>query len=154
MRKYLLDTGIRPRSKWLHARGIREFHPHVVWDYQQDLAGNLLQKKLHTGWSTFFNNGAVVEYSANPTANRLIAPFLPNANMAAPLAPGLYGWLEHQVFVTSDQSRMFATSSRVLWGELYNGSQRTVNGNVELRPSYRFFASAGLQRTAATLTAR
>jgi len=153
VRKYLLDTGIRPRSKRLHARGIREFHPHVVWDYQQDLAGNLLQKKLHTGWSTFFNNGAVMEYSANPTANRLTAPFLPNANMAAPLAPGLYGWLEHQVFVTSDQSRMFATSSRVIWGEFYNGSQRSFNGNVEFRPSYRFVASAGLQRTAATLTA-
>ncbi len=153
MRKYLLETGLRPRSPWLHAHGVREFHPHVGWDYQQDLDGNLLGKKLHSGWSAFFNNGGVIEYSINPTANRLAAPFSPNARMAAPIGPGLYQWREHQIYVTSDQSRMFATDTRYIWGGFYTGSQRTVNGTVQFRPSFRFVASFGLQRTAASLRA-
>jgi hypothetical protein len=40
MRKYLLETGYRPRPEALQRRGIREVHPHVNWDYQTDLAGH------------------------------------------------------------------------------------------------------------------
>ena len=151
MRKYLLDTGLRPRSAWLRGHGIREFHPHVVWDYQEDMNGRELAKRLHTGWSTFFNNGGVIEWSENPTFNRLTSPFRPNSKMKNPIPAGGYGWNEHQIFVTTDQSRTLSTSSRIVWGGLYRGSQRTINGSIVLRPSYRFKASVGVQRTAADL---
>jgi hypothetical protein len=152
MRKYLADIGVRPRSVWLRAHGVREIHPHIVWDYQEDLKGGILAKRLHTGLSFFFNNGGVVEWSENPTFNRLLAPFKPNAKMASPIPVGGYNWNEHSFFYTSDQSRMFSTSTRLTFGGLYSGTQRTINSTVLFRPSYRFRASVGLQRTQAELT--
>ncbi len=151
MRKYLADIGVRPRTKWLRAHGVREIHPHIVWDYQENLQGGMLAKRLHTGVSFFFNNGGVVEWSENPTFNRLLAPFRPNAKMASPIPAGGYSWNEHAVFLTTDQSRMFSTSTRIIVGGLYSGTQRTINGSVQFRPNYRFRATVGLQRTEADL---
>ena len=151
VRKYLLDTGLRPRSPWLRAHGIREFHPHLTWDYQEDLRGDIVFKKLHTGFSTFFNDGTVFEISVNPAANRLTSDFFPNAKMSAPIAPGLYTWNEWQYYFVSDQSRVLSTSVRYSVGGLYSGTQRTVNGSATIRPNYRFRATVGVQRTAAEL---
>ncbi len=152
MRKYLADVGVRPRTPWLRAHGVREIHPHIVWDYQENLQGGMLAKRLHSGVSFFFNNGGVVEWSENPTFNRLLAPFRPNAKMATPIPAGGYSWNEHALFLTTDQSRMFSTSTRVIVGGLYSGTQRTINGSVQFRPTYRFRATVGLQRTQADLT--
>lgn len=151
MRKYLADIGVRPRTPWLRANGVREIHPHIVWDYQEDLRGGMLAKRLHTGISFFFNNGGVIEWSENPSFNRLQAPFRPNARMASPIPVGGYSWNEHAIFLTTDQSRMFSTSTRLIFGGLYSGTQRTINGSVLFRPNYRFRATVGLQRTQAEL---
>jgi hypothetical protein len=151
VRKYLLDTGLRPRSPALRAHGIREFHPHVVWDYQENLRGDIVGKRLHTGWSTFLNSGAVFELSVNPVANRLELPFRPNANMKAAIDTGLYKWNEWGLFVISDQSKVVSTSMRVTIGGLYTGTQRTISGTVTIRPTYKFRSTFGIQRTAAEL---
>ena len=151
VRKYLLDAGIRPRSPSLRAHGIREFHPHGTWDYQESVTGRMVNKRLHTGWSTFFNNGAVVELSVNPTFNRIESAFRPNPKMQQAIPAGGYGWTDYMLFVTSDQSRTVSTNTRIIVGGLLSGTQRTINGSVTLRPSYRFRATFGLQRTAASL---
>ncbi|MEP7345287.1 MAG: hypothetical protein ABI877_08470, partial [Gemmatimonadaceae bacterium] len=151
VRKYLLDTGLRPRSASLRDHGIREFHPHIVWSYQENLQGDVVGKFLHTGWSTFFNNGAVIELSVNPSANRLDAPFRPNAKMRAPIDSGLYAWNEYGLLILSDQSRMISTNTRITVGGLYTGTQRTISGAVTIRPSYKFRTTIGMQRTSAVL---
>ena len=151
VRKYLLETGLRPRSAWLRAHGIRELHPHIGWNYQEDLSGFMLAKNLHSGMSMFLNNGGLFEYSVNPTFNKLTAPFRPNAKMASPIAPGGYNWNENWILATTDQSRMFAVDTKYTFGGLYDGTQRTVAASVQYRPSFRFRAKVGLQRTEATL---
>ena len=151
VRKYLMDTGIRPRSAWLRAHGIRELHPHIGWNYMENLSGQLVAKTLHSGQSFFFNNGAVFEYSVNPTSNRLVAPFRPNAKMAQPIPAGLYNWTEQWLLLTTDQSRMFGAESKYTYGGLYDGTQQTVGLSVRYRPSYRFRASVGVQHTQAAL---
>jgi hypothetical protein len=150
-RKYLLETGLRPRSTWLREHGIRELHPHVGWSYIQDLHGDIVAKNMHSGQSFFFNSGAIFEISANPMANRLVSPFRPNPKMKSPIPAGLYTWTEWQYYLVSDQSRMLSADVRYSFGGLYDGRQRTINGTVTLRPNYRFRATVGLQRTAASL---
>ncbi len=150
-RKYLLETGLRPRSPWLRAHGVRELHPHIGWAYINDLSGYMLSKSLHSGMSVFFNNGGVFEWSANPNFNKLTAPFRPNAKMAAPIAAGGYNWNENWLLFTSDQSRLFSVDTKYVYGGLYDGTQKTVAASLQFRPSYRFKAKVGLQRTAATL---
>lgn len=151
IRKYFTETGLRPRSIWLHDHGVREFHPHVVWSYIENLKGNIEQKYMHTGWSVFFNEGSVIELSVNPAFNRFEEDFLPNPNMTQPIPAGGYGWTEYQIYATSDASRLFSTDTRVTWGGLWAGTQRSVGGTVTFRPSYRFYTRFGLQRTAAAL---
>jgi hypothetical protein len=151
MRKYLLETGLRPRSGWLRAHGIRELHPHIGWSYIDDRGGSLLAKSLHTGFSVFLNNGGVFEWSENPTFNRLLKDFRPNAKMADPIPAGGYNWNEHWLIFTTDQSRMFGADTKYTWGGLYAGRQQTVYASLLFRPSYRFKASVGLQRTSADL---
>lgn len=151
VRKYLLESGLRPRSPGLRAHGIREFHPHVGWSYLEDLKGNIAGKNLHTGWSVFFNSGAVFELSVNPNANRLSAPFYPNPKMKNPIPAGLYSWNDWQWYVISDQSRRLSTSFRITHGGLYSGTQRTISGSVTFRPNYKFRSTFGLQRTEATV---
>ena len=151
VRKYILETGIRPRSPWLRAHGIRELHPHIGWNYQENLGGFMLAKSLHSGMSLFFNNGGVFEYSVNPMYNRLTAPFRPNAKMASPIPAGGYNWNEQWLLFTTDQSRMFAGNVRYTFGGLYDGTQRTISSTLLFRPSYRFRANIGLQRTEAML---
>ena len=151
MRKYLLETGLRPRSPWLRAHGIRELHPHIGWSYIDDRSGSELAKSLHTGFSVFLNNGGVFEYSENPAFNRLLRDFKPNAKMALPIPAGGYNWTEHWLLFTTDQSRMFGADTKYVWGGLYSGRQQTFSASLLFRPSYRFKASVGMQRTAADL---
>lgn len=150
VKKWFTDIGIRPRPEFLRRRGIRELHPHIVWDYFTDQQNHLVQKRLHTGQSFFFENGAVVELSYNPAFNLLSRP-LRLSPQADSLPAGGYGWNEWGLLVNSDQSRMFALSTRYVWGELYNGTQQTVNSTLTFRPNYRVRVSAGVQRTAGDL---
>ena len=61
VRKYLFDIGIRPRPKALQRHGVREMHPHIVWDFYTDLGGHEIAKRLHTGYTFFFSNGGFME---------------------------------------------------------------------------------------------
>ena len=61
MRKYFVDFGIRPRPESFRRRGVREMHPHIVWNYYEDLEGKILAKNLHTGYTFFMNDGGFYE---------------------------------------------------------------------------------------------
>ena len=150
VKKWFADVGLRPRPEALRRRGIRELHPHLVWDVFTDQGNHMVQKRLHTGQTFFFENGAVVEFSYNPVFNLLATP-LQLAPGVDSLPAGPYGWNEYGLLANTDQSRVLSLGSRWTVGGLYNGSQRSVNGTLTLRPNYRVRLSAGLQRTAGDL---
>jgi hypothetical protein len=64
---------------------------------------------------------------------------------------GSYGWTEYQLRGSSDPSRRVSGGVTGIVGGLWSGTQRTVNADVTLRPSYRFFLEARVQRTQADL---
>lgn len=148
--KWLLDTGIRPRFASLRQVGIREMHPHVVWDYYTDHSLHRVAKQFHNGYTFFFNNGGYSEVSVNLKAQLLERPFTLDPHLA-PLAPDYYQWAEYQLRFTSDESRAISVGLTGITGGLWDGTQRTLNGSVTLKPSYHFRASLGLQRTSGRL---
>ena len=152
VRKYLFDVGLRPRPQWLKRRGVREAHPHLVWDFYSNLSGHLIAKRLHTGNTFFFSNGAFFELSWNPTLQEIATPFRISPDIAA-IPAGRYSWTENQLFLSTDPSRPVSVASRFIIGGLWSGTQRTVSGTLTIRPSYQFRLATGLQRTSADLDA-
>jgi hypothetical protein len=150
--KWVLDTGLRPRLEALRRIGIREMHPHVVWDYYTDLGGNMVGKKLHSGYTFFLDNGAYVEFSANPRFEEIISPLRLHPDAPA-LPAGDYGWNEWTIRGTTDPSRAVAATFTGTTGGLWSGTQQALNTTVTVKPSYRFRTSLGLQRTHATMDA-
>ena len=150
VKKWFTDIGFRPRPEAARRLGIRELHPHIVWELFTDQGNAMVQKRLHSGQTFFFENGAVVELSVNPVFNRLERP-LRLSPRADALPAGAYGWNEWGLLANTDQSRKIAFSSRFVWGELYNGTQRTITATVTVRPNYHLRVSSGVQRTAASL---
>ena len=150
VRKYLFDIGLRPRTEWLKRRGVRESHPHIVWDFYTDLSGRLIAKRLHSGNTFFFSNGAFAELSWNPALQDIRVPFRISTDIPA-IPAGRYSWVEYQLFASSDPSRTVSASGRFILGGLWSGRQRTVNGTLTVRPNYRFRFTTGLQRTSADL---
>ena len=150
VRKYLLDTGLRPRPAWAQRLGVREMHPHVVWNYYESLDGTMVGKNLHTGYSFFLSNGGFFEFSVNPKFERIAAPFTINKSIAA-IPAGSYGWAEYQLRGQTDASRVISSAYTFITGGLWSGSQRSQQLTVTMRPSYRFGATVGLAHTEASL---
>jgi hypothetical protein len=146
IKKWFTDIGIRPRPEALRRRGIRELHPHIVWDMYTDQSNHMVQKRLHTGQTFFFENGAVLELSYNPAFNLLSAPLALSPEADA-LPAGPYGWNEFGILANTDLSRPLSLQSRWTFGELYNGTQKSVSATLMWRPNFRVRLSAGVQRT-------
>jgi hypothetical protein len=146
VKKWFADIGIRPRPEALRRRGIRELHPHIVWDLFTDQSNHMVQKRLHSGQTFFFENGAVLELSYNPAFNLLSAPLRLHPN-ADSLPAGPYGWNEFGILANTDLSRPLSLQSRWTFGGLYNGSQTSVSATLMWRPNFRLRLSGGVQRT-------
>jgi len=106
--KWFVDTGIRPRPEALQRRGVREMHPHIVWDYYTDLDGQMTGKRLHSGYTFFFNDGGYSEFSVNPSSSCLRARSCLRRRRAACRGLQLVPW---QLRFNTDPSRALSLSS-------------------------------------------
>jgi len=150
VRKWLTDAGLRPRPQWWRDAGGREIHPHITWNYFEDLDGRMVAKKLHSGLSFFMESGAWVEASANPIFERIDEDFTIDPRVD-PIPPGGYHWNEWMVRGSTDASRPLSLYLTGILGGLWSGTQRTLQATLTTKPSYRWEASLGIQRTAAEL---
>jgi hypothetical protein len=148
--KLMLDTGVRPRPKALQAKGIREMHPHIVWNVFTDLSGEMVAKNLHTGYTFFFNNGGHSQIAVNPEYQLLTRPLRLHPDIP-PLPPGGYSWTTYQVDFTSDPSRMLSAGGGITLGGLWSGTQRTLDFSLTFQPSHEFRVGLKVQRTAGEL---
>jgi hypothetical protein len=149
-RKYLIDTGIRPRPSWLAPLHLREMHPHIVWAYYEDLAGVMTAKSLHSGYSLFFSNGGFMEASVNPNFQRIDKPFSID-KAAAPIPPGGYSWTTYQLRGQTNKSKPLSLDYTFITGGLWTGTQKTEQLNLGVRASVHLNGSVGVNHTAARL---
>jgi hypothetical protein len=148
--KYLLDVGIRPRPKALQRRGIREMHPHIYANLFTDQSGAWVARQFHIGYTFFFNNGGWLEFIVLPEYQLLTEPFYIDPG-SPPIPPGGYSWTPYELWLSTDPSRMFSGSVRGTVGGLWSGTQRTIQAEVTVKPSYKFKFSLGVHRTDASL---
>ena len=57
VRKYFLDFGFRPRPAWWQQHGTRELHPHVTWNYYENLTGTTIGKNLQAQYEKTYGPG-------------------------------------------------------------------------------------------------
>ncbi len=151
MRKYILDFGVRPRPSWLTSVGVREMHPHVTWNYYENLRGEMTAKNLHSGYTFFLSDGGFFELSVNPNFQRIGSPFLISPSIA-PIPAGSYGWTDYQLKGGTNASRPLSASYTFITGGLWSGRQRTQQVVVSARPTSKVGASLGVSHTEATLS--
>ncbi len=149
-RKYLIDTGVRPRPSWLSPLGLREMHPHIVWSYYENLDGRMTAKNLHSGYTFFFSSGAYMEASVNPNFQRIDSPFRID-RAVTPIPAGGYSWTTYQVRGQTNKSRPLSLDYTLITGGLWNGTQKSEQMNLGLRPSVHFNGTLGVNHTAAKL---
>jgi hypothetical protein len=150
VRKYLLDTGIRPRPKVLQRHGIREMHPHIIANIFTNHSGDLVARQLHIGYTFFFNSGGWCEFIVLPEYQLLTEPFFIHHG-SPPIPEGGYSWVPYQIWISTDDSRMLSGSFRGTVGGLWSGTQRSIQAEVTLKPSHKFSFSLGVHRTDASL---
>ena len=153
VRKYFLDFGFRPRPAWWQQHGTRELHPHVTWNYYENLTGTTIGKNLHNGQTWFFSDGGYTEVSLNVKYDFLKDSLRLNRGnpKAQRLAPGGYQWSEWQWIYVSDPSRPVSLNLTAATGGLWSGRQQSINSTLTFKPNYHFRVSAGIQNTNAQL---
>ena len=144
--RWSLDTGIRPRYASLRKRGVREMHPHVVWNYYTDQSGKEVAKRLHTGYTIFFSDGGVGQLAANPSTETITSPFQIHPDVQ-PFEPGRYDWTHWQLTYSSDPSRLVFVNLGLTVGGLWTGTQQSIRTTLTVTPSYQFRTSLGVART-------
>ena len=150
VRKYLMDVGFRPRPEWGQAIGLREMHPHAVWNYYEDTHGRMVGKNLHTGYTFFLNSGGYFEFSINPRFEKIGSPFAIDPSVAA-IPAGDYAWAEYQLRGATDASRPLSLEYTVITGGLWSGTQRSQQLAVQFRPDFHLSARLGISHTEAIL---
>ena len=153
VRKWFADVGLRPRPVWWKAHGVRELHPHITYNYYNDLAGRPVGKTLHSANTWFFSNGGFFELSANSRYEFIKDSLrLNRGNLAAQrVAPGGYQWTEWRIMYNTNASRPVSLNLNATTGGLWSGTQNSVNTTLTMRPSYRLRISTGVQHTSAKL---
>jgi hypothetical protein len=150
VKKYIVDTGLRPRPAWLSRFGLRELHPHLALNWYTNLENRTIGRTLHYGMTFLRKSGAYMELSGNPQRQTLDRALkFPTATVA--LSPGDYSWNEWRLLTQSDSSRMISGAATINWGGLWNGTQRSISGSVTAQPNEHWRMTVGLQRSSGTL---
>jgi len=152
VRKYFIDWGVRPRPESFRAFGVREIHPHITWNYYDDLDGNIVAKRLHSGVTFFFESGGNVQLAMDRSTERISEPFVIDSRID-PIPVGRHDWDAWVLSGSTDSSRLLSGNWRITRGGLWTGDQRSFSGGLTIRPSYKFRTTTSVSRTSADLDA-
>ena len=150
VRKYFIDWGVRPRPESFRAIGVREIHPHITWNYYDNLDGSIRAKRLHSGVTFFLESGGNVQIASDKTTEVIGTTFIIDSRID-PIPEGRHDWTTLVLSGGTDSSRGISATLRGTVGGLWSGTQRAVSGGVTIRPSYKFRATVSVNRTSADL---
>jgi len=145
IRKHFVDFGIRPRPEKLRQYGIRELHPHARFNEYFDQHNDKVTEANHIAFTTYFENGAWVEYALNPRFERILTPFQIRPDQS--FAPGSYKWNEYELQLETNHSAKLSASLVLTTGGFWSGSQTSAKLGVIFRPSYHLTFDTAIQRS-------
>ena len=150
IRKYFIDWGVRPRPESLRSIGVREIHPHIVWNYYDALDGDIVAKRLHSGVTFFLESGGNIQLAMDRSTERLEEPFNIDSRID-PIPAGRHDWDAWVLSGATDSSRLLSFNYRFTTGGLWSGSQKAFSGGFTVRPSYQLRSTLSVSHTDAEL---
>jgi hypothetical protein len=132
--------GTTPGMNWYY-RGnklpfkkiIRAFEPGVLPEfYWQASTGKFIERSLYL-WPVWLNfqSGAYFGYSITPIFQRLTVPFEP---LGIIIAPGDYNFLQNEILLTSDPSKIISLAGDYKWGTYFNGRIKSGDWKLQFAP--------------------
>ena len=118
------DAAWLPQPEAARRHGIRQLQPHArIWNYY-DPHGALVTRQGHAAMQVIWEGGSTIEYAFEPRAEAIATPFAIYPGIAIP--PGRYEWKQHLIVAETDHSRALSGSARVMLGDFWSGTQRTL----------------------------
>ncbi|MBI4474569.1 MAG: hypothetical protein HY646_18000, partial [Acidobacteria bacterium] len=114
---------------------IRDFNITANYDYYADVNGNLETRTDDFRFNMEFENSATVGFSTTHTFERLKEVF---ARYRVPV--GDYRFRDYTVSYNSDRSRVLGGRMNYTWGDFWNGTRRSVGGDITFKPNYHWQA--------------
>jgi hypothetical protein len=126
------------RGKWLpFQKYIRAFEPGVLPEfYHQASTGKLVERQL---WFFPFwlnlQNGGYLGYGVIPVFQRLTDPFEP---LGVSIQPGEYHYFHHQLWYSTDPSKILNLVGITDWGAFFNGRLFATDVTLQFAPLPNF----------------
>ena len=129
-----------PFKKW-----IRAFEPGLMTEfYHQASTGKLLERQININPIWFnFQDGGYFGYLVNPTFQRLTEPFAP---LGILISDGKYNYVRHQIYYSSDPSKIIGLSANVELGSYFNGHLNSGSVSLRFSPIPHFSLTGQLNR--------
>ena len=131
--KYSGNVNWRPR---VNSHGIRNLFFGSRVDYFQSSSQNEMETRRQNfnGGISFLNN-AFFNFNVNRGFERLLEPFDIRDDIEIPA--GDYHFNDINIFYNSDRSKAIGGNVFVNFGDFWNGTRRSIGGELALKPNYR-----------------
>ncbi len=129
-----------PFRKW-----IRAFEPGLMTEfYHQASTGKLIESQVNINPIWFnFQDGGYFGYLVNPTFQRLTEPFAP---LGIVISEGKYHYVRHQLYYSSDPSKIIGLSGSIEFGSYFNGHLNSGSVSLRFSPIPHFSLTGQLNR--------
>ena len=129
-----------PFKKW-----IRAFEPGLIVEiYHQASTGKLIERQVDINPIWFnFQGGGYLGYLVIPTFERLTEPFAP---LGIVISEGTYNFTRHQIFLSTDPSKILGLNCTYETGSYFNGKLNSVNISLRFSPVPHFSMTGQLNR--------
>lgn len=120
-------------------------------DYFSDGDGQMETRAQEATTGIQFENGASVNYTVTDTFDRLTTPFAIRSGVVIPL--GDYQYLRQTATAGTANNRRIVVSGNASWGEFWDGTNESIGGTIEVRPSFHLNIDLSYSRNHVTLPA-
>lgn len=112
---------------------IRAFEPGFLPEFYWQASTGKMIERTFTVFPIWFNfqNGAYFGYALNPSYQRLTEAFTP---LGVPIQAGSYNYLNQQVWLSSDPSRIINLSGVYTWGQYFDGRLHSADWKLQFAP--------------------
>lgn len=129
-----------PFKKWLRA-----YEPSVFPEFYHQASTGQLIEKTWTFYPIWLNiqSGAFFGYSITPTYQYLTDIFEP---LGVKIATGKYNYVRHQIWASSDPSRILSIIGGQNWGSYFGGKLNTAEWTLQFAPTPHLSLAGRLNR--------